>query len=74
MGDWSLSLGSEPGTAGRRDDFHIGRTLDLRYYDLSGRIGVTHFQGSYDLIYQIAYNQNITRISQVQASLRRAGG
>ncbi len=73
LGDWSLSLGSEPGTAGRRDDFHIGRTLDLRYYDLSGRIGVTHFQGSYDLIYQIAYNQNITRISQVQASLRRAG-
>ena len=73
LGDWSLSYGSEPGTEGRRDDFSIGRTLDLRYYDLSGQVGVTHFRGNYDPIFQISYSQEISRISQVQASLRRAG-
>lgn len=73
LGDWSLALSSEPGTSGRRDNFSIGRTLDLRYYNLSGQIGVTRFQGSYDPIFQIAYDQQIDQLSQFQASLRRAG-
>lgn len=72
LGDWSLSYRSEPGTAGRREDFNIGRTLKLRGYDLSGQIGVTHFQGNYDPIFQIAYSQQISRLSEFQASLRRA--
>ena len=73
LGDWSLSFGSEPGTEGRRADFNIGRTLQLRGYDLSGQIGVTHFQDNYDPVFQIAYRQQITRLSEIQASLRRAG-
>ena len=72
LGDWSLSFGSNPGTAGRREDFNIGRTLDLRHYDLSGQIGVTHFQGNYDPIFQIAYRQQVSQESEFQASLRRA--
>ena len=72
LGDWSLSFGSNPGTAGRREDFNIGRTLNLRYYDLSGQIGVTRFQGNYDPIFQIAWRQQVSRISEFQASLRRA--
>ena len=72
LGDWSLSFGSNPGTAGRREDFNIGRTLKLRYYELSGQVGVTHFQGNYDPIFQIAYRQEISRASEFQASLRRA--
>ncbi len=73
LGDWSLSFGSDPGTAGRRENFTLGRTLDLRNFDLSGQIGVTRFQDSYDAIFQIAYSQQITRLSEIQASLRRAG-
>ncbi|WP_306752238.1 hypothetical protein [Paracoccus actinidiae] len=73
LGDWSLFFGSEPGTEGRRADFNIGRTLQLRGYDLSGQIGVTHFQDNYDPVFQIAYRQQITRLSEIQASLRRAG-
>lgn len=72
LGDWSLSYGSEPGTDGRREDFNIGRSLKLRYYDLSGQIGMTHFQGNYDPIFQIAYRQQVGRLSEFQASLRRA--
>ena len=72
LGDWSLAFSSEPGTSGRRENFNIGRTLDLRYYDLSGQIGVTRFQGNYDPIFQISYDQQIDRLSQFQASLRRA--
>ena len=72
LGDWSLSFASEPGTSGRRENFTIGRTLDLRNYDLSGQIGVTRFQGNYDPIFQIAYSQPINRLSSFQASLRRA--
>lgn len=72
LGDWSLSFGSEPGTSGRREDFTIGRTLDLRRYTLSGQVGMTRFQGNYDPIFQIAYNQKLNRSSEFQASLRRA--
>lgn len=72
LGDWSLSFGSEPGTAGRREDFNIGRSLKMRGYDLSAQVGVTRFQGNYDPIFQIAYSQQITRLSEIQASLRRA--
>ena len=72
LGDWSLSFASEPGTSGRRENFTIGRSLDLRTYDLSGQIGVTRFQGNYDPIFQIAYSQPINRLSSFQASLRRA--
>ena len=73
LGDWSLAFSSDPGTSGRRENFNIGRTLDLRYYNLSGQIGVTRFQGNYDPIFQIAYDQQLSRLSQFQASLRRAG-
>lgn len=73
LGDWSLSFGSEPGTEGRRDNFNIGRTLELRRYNLSGQVGVTRFQGNYDPIFQIAYSQEVSRVTRVQASLRRAG-
>ena len=45
----------------------------MRGYDLSGQIGVTHFQDNYDPVFQIAYRQQITRLSEIQASLRRAG-
>ncbi|SNR67036.1 hypothetical protein [Paracoccus sediminis] len=72
LGDWSLSFSSDPGTSGRREDFNIGRTLDLRRYTLSGQIGVTRFQGNYDPIFQIAYRQQVSRLSELQASLRRA--
>lgn len=72
LGDWSLSFASDPGTSGRRENFNIGRTLELRGYTLSGQIGATHFQGNYDPIFQIAYSQDITRTSEFQASLRRA--
>ena len=72
LGDWSLSFASEPGTYGRRENFTIGRSLDLRNYDLSGQVGVTRFQGNYDPIFQIAYSQPINRLSSFQASLRRA--
>ena len=72
LGDWSLSFASEPGTSGRRENFTIGRSLDLRNYDLSGQVGVTRFQGNYDPIFQIAYSQPINRLSSFQASLRRA--
>lgn len=72
LGDWTLTFGSNPGTAGRRENINIGRTLDLRYYDLSGQIGVTRFQGNYDPIFQIAYRQQISATSEWQASLRRA--
>lgn len=71
LGDWSLSFSSDPGTSGRRENFNIGRTLELRGYTLSGQIGATHFQGNYDPIFQIAYSQDITRTSEFQASLRR---
>ena len=73
LGDWSLSFGSDPGTAGRRDNLSLGRTLELRNFDLSGQVGVTRFQDNYDAIFQIAYSQQITRLSEIQASLRRAG-
>ncbi|MFC3169441.1 hypothetical protein [Paracoccus fontiphilus] len=73
LGDWSLSLGSEPGTAGRREDFNIGRNLELRRFDLSGQVGVTRFRDNYDPIFQISYRQEFSRVSQVQASLSRAG-
>lgn len=73
LGDWSLSYGSEPGTSGRREDFNIGRSLELRYYTLSGQIGVSHFQDNYDPIFQIAYRQQVTPLSELRASLRRAG-
>lgn len=73
LGDWSLSFASEPGTSGRREDFNIGRTLELRRFDLSGQIGVTRFQGNYDPVFQIAYRQQLDRLSELQASLRRAG-
>ncbi|WP_374301328.1 hypothetical protein [Paracoccus sp. (in: a-proteobacteria)] len=73
LGDWSLSFGSDPGTSGRREDFSIGRSLKLRGYDLDGQVGVTHFRGNYDPIFQIAYRQQISRASQIQASLSRAG-
>ncbi|VDS10741.1 hypothetical protein PARHAE_03960 [Paracoccus haematequi] len=72
LGDWSLSFGSDPGTAGRRENFNIGRTLELRRFTLTGQVGVTRFQDNYDPIFQIAYNQKLTEMSQVQASLRRA--
>lgn len=73
LGDWSLSFGSDPGTAGRRENLSLGRTLELRNFDLSGQIGVTRFQDNYDTIFQIAYSQQITRLSEIQASLSRAG-
>ncbi|WP_295045367.1 hypothetical protein [uncultured Paracoccus sp.] len=73
LGDWSLSLGSDPGTSGRRENFSIGRTLDLPRFDLSGQVGVTRFQDNYDPIFRISYNQEITPLSRIQASLRRAG-
>lgn len=73
LGDWSLSFGSDPGTAGRRDNLTLGRTLELRNFNLSGQVGVTRFQDNYDAIFQIAYSQQITRLSEIQASLRRAG-
>ena len=72
LGDWSLSFGSEPGTKGRRENFNIGRTLEMRGYNLSGQVGVTRFQGNYDPIFQIAYSQQLNRLSQFQASLRQA--
>ncbi len=72
LGDWSLSFGSEPGTKGRRENFNIGRTLEMRGYNVSGQVGVTRFQGNYDPIFQIAYSQQLNRLSQFQASLRQA--
>lgn len=73
LGDWSLNYGSEPGTSGRRDNFNIGRSLDLPRFKLAGQVGVTHFQGNYDPIFQISYNQELSRVARIQASLRRAG-
>lgn len=72
LGDWSLFFASEPGTAGRREDLTLGRSLDLPRFDLSGQVGVTRFRDSYDPIFQIAYVQQITRLSELRASLRRA--
>lgn len=73
LGDWSLSYGSEPGTAGRREDFNIGRSLELREFNLSGQLGVTHFLGNYDPIFQVSYRQQTDRLTRIQASLRRGG-
>lgn len=73
LGDWTLSFGSDPGTAGRRDNLTVGRSLDLRRFDLSGQIGVTRFDGNYDPVFQIAYRQEVSRVFSLQASLRRAG-
>ena len=72
LGDWSLSFGSDPGTSGRRENLNLGRTLEMRGYNLSGQVGVTRFQGNYDPIFQIAYSQKVNRLSDFQASLRRA--
>lgn len=72
LGDWSLFFASEPGTAGRREDLTLGRSLDLPRFDLSGQVGVTRFRDNYDPIFQIAYVQQITRLSELRASLRRA--
>ena len=73
LGDWSLSFASDPGTAGRRENLTLGRSLDLRRFTLSGQVGVTRFNGNYDPVFQIAYRQEVSRLSTVQASLRRAG-
>lgn len=72
LGEWSLSFSSDPGTHGRRENFTLGRSLEMSYYSLSALLGVTRFQDGYDPIFQIGYNREITDISKFGASLRRA--
>ena len=69
LGDWRLSYDSAPGTSGRRDNLMLGRSLEMKTYEVSASVGTTHFQGNYDPIFDITYARELNRISQFQATL-----
>lgn len=68
-GEWSLSLGSDPGTEGRRDNLMLGRSLETARYNLSAQLGVTRFQGNLDPIFQIGYDRELSAVSKMSAAL-----
>lgn len=69
LGDWRLSYDSAPGTSGRRDNMMLGRSLEMKTYELAASVGATHFEGNYDPIFDISYARELSRISRFQAAL-----
>lgn len=71
-GEWTLAYASAPGTEGRRDDLTLGHSFERPNFDFSAALGVTHFQGNYDPIFQLGYDRELSRVSRIQASLDRS--
>lgn len=71
-GDLTFGYNSDPGTEGRRQNITLGRSLERPRYNLNAQVGATHFRGNYDPIFQIAYDSELSEVSRLRASLRRA--
>lgn len=72
LGDYTLTVSSDPGTEGRRDRLRFGHSLERPTYTLSLAAGVTRLDGGdVDPTLQIAYSGELSRVSRAQLSLQR---